>query len=183
MRAATCFSSANYTAQVDCGLVLQLRDNMMRRLERLASTRMLGLACSSLWLQVSAIGLGMQTPSPQRPSPSSPPVAQTQLDLSVRETLQQYSAAYESLDAERVKKIHPAIDLETLKRTFRDMRELKVSIDSVKVLSTDGNITRVSARIMQQLTPRAGTKQTTNITRVFRLRKQEAAWVIDGFER
>ena len=105
------------------------------------------------------------------------------LDISVRETLQQYSAAYESLDAERVKKIHPAIDLETLKRTFRDMRELKVTIDSIKVLSTDGAITRVSARIAQVLTPRAGTKQTTNITRVFRLRKQEGAWVIDGFER
>ncbi len=63
------------------------------------------------------------------------------------------------------------------------MRELKVTIDSVKVLSSDGTITRVSARIMQVLTPRAGTKQTTNITRVFRLRKQESAWLIDGFER
>ena len=158
---------------------------MTRRLELEASTRMLGLACA-LWLQVSAIGLGMQGTATQRPSPSpspSSPVALTQLDLSVRETLQQYSAAYESLDAERVKKIHPAIDLDTLKRTFRDMRELKVSIDSIKVLSTDGAITRVSGRIMQVLTPRAGTKQTTSVTRVFRLRKQEAAWVVDSFER
>jgi hypothetical protein len=156
---------------------------MIRRLELLASTRMLGLVCASLWLQLSTIGFSMQGPTSQRPSPTSSPVAQTQLDLSVRETLQQYSAAYESLDAERVKKIHPAIDLETLKSTFRNMRELKVTIDSVKVLSSDGTITRVSARIMQVLTPRAGTKQTTNITRVFRLRKQESAWLIDGFER
>jgi hypothetical protein len=156
---------------------------MIGRLELLAPTRMLGLACASLWLQVSAIGLGMQGPTPQRPSPTSSPAALTQLDLSVRETLQQYAAAYESLDAERVKKIHPAIDLETLKNTFRNMRELKVTIDSVKVLSTDGSITRVSARIMQVLTPRAGTKQTTNITRVFRFRKHDTAWLIDGFER
>ena len=82
-----------------------------------------------------------------------------------------------------MKKIHPAIDLETLRRAFRDMRELKVTIDAVKVLSTDGAITRVCARVTQVLTPRAGTKQTTAVTRVFRLRKQDAAWVIDGFER
>ena len=156
---------------------------MTRRLELLASPRLLGLACA-LWLQVSAIGLGMQGTTSQRPSPTpSSPTALTQLDLSVRETLQQYAAAYESLDAERVKKIHPAIDLETLKSSFRNMRELKVTIDSVKVLSTDGAITRVSARIMQVLTPRAGTKQTTNITRVFRFRKHDTAWLIEGFER
>ena len=36
---------------------------------------------------------------------------------------------------------------------------------------------------MQALTPKAGTKQTSTVTRVFRLRKQEAVWLIDGFER
>jgi hypothetical protein len=156
---------------------------MTRRLELLVPLRMLGLACAGVWLHVTALALGMQGTTTQRPAPATSPVPLTQLDLSVRDTLQQYSEAYESLDAERVKRIHPAIDLETLKRTFRDMRELKVTIDSVKVLSTDGAITRVSARVAQVLTPRAGTKQTSSVTRVFRLRKLETAWVIDGFER
>jgi hypothetical protein len=156
---------------------------MSWRLERLASRRLLGLACAVLWLQVTAIVLGLQGTPPQRTSPAPSAVPLTQLDLSVRETMQEYSAAYENLDAERVKKIQPAMDLETLKRTFRDMRELKVTIDTIKVLSTDGTVTRVSARVTQVLTPRAGTKQTSTVTRVFRLKKQDAAWVIDGFER
>ena len=57
----------------------------------------------------------------------------------VKETLQQYSARMESLDADQVKKIYPTVDVEGLRRAFRDMRELKVSIDAVRVLSIDGS--------------------------------------------
>ena len=106
------------------------------------------------------------------------------LEASAKEVLQEYSAAYESLDAERVKKVQPSVDVEGLKRAFRDMRELKVSIDNIKVLSTDGAVARVSCRVTQTLTPKAGGRQNpTVVTRVVRLRRQEAAWLIDGFER
>jgi hypothetical protein len=101
----------------------------------------------------------------------------------VRDALTQYSAALESLDAEQVKKIHPTVDSDGLKRAFREMRELKVTIDTVKVLSTDGMTARVSCRVTQALTPRAGAKQSNTVTRVLRLRRQETAWLIDGFER
>jgi hypothetical protein len=154
---------------------------MIRRLEPLASYRMFGLACAGLWLHISAVALGVHGTPAQRSS--TVPPAQTQLEVSVRDALQQYSAALESLDADQVKKIHPAVDIEILKRAFREMRELKVTIDNVKVLSTDGGITRASCRVTQVLTPRAGSKQTSAVTRVMRLRKQEAVWVIDGFER
>jgi hypothetical protein len=143
---------------------------------------MFGLACAGLWLHISAVALGVQGTPAQRSS-AVPPPAQTQIENSVRDALQQYSSALESLDADQVKKIHPAVDIEILKRAFRDMRELKVTIDNVKVLSTDAGITRVSCRVTQVLTPRAGSKQTSAVTRVLRLRKQEAVWVIDGFER
>ena len=63
------------------------------------------------------------------------------------------------------------------------MRELKVTIDTIKVLSTDGATARVSCRVTQTFTPRAGTKQNSTVTRVMLLRRQEAVWVIDGFER
>jgi len=105
------------------------------------------------------------------------------MDAAVRDALRQYSAALESLNADQVKKVHPSVDSENLKRAFKEARELKVTIDSIKVLSSDGATARVSCRVTQVFTPRAGTKQNSTVTRVLRLRKQDTAWLIDGFER
>jgi hypothetical protein len=140
------------------------------------------LLCASLWLLGSSALLAGQATAPT-PKPAAVPAPQTPVESAAKEALQQYSAALESLDADRVKKIHPAVDVEGLRGAFRDMRELKVSIDSVRLLSTDGAVARVSCRVTQTLTPRAGSKQTTAVTRVLRLRRQEAVWLIDGFER
>ena len=104
-------------------------------------------------------------------------------DIGVRETLVKYSAALESLDPNAVKKVQPSIPVETLAKAFKDMRELKVGIDAIRVLSLDGATARVSCRVTQTLTPKAGSKQTTAVTRVMRLRREADAWVIDGFER
>ena len=105
------------------------------------------------------------------------------VETGVRDTLQRYSAALESLDANAVKKVQPSIPTDNLAKAFKDMRELKVEIDSVQVLSADGTIARVSCRVMQTLTPKVGSKRTTAVTRVMRLRRDAAVWVIDGFER
>lgn len=109
--------------------------------------------------------------------------ASDRLEAEARELLQQYSAALESLNADAVKKLQPSIDVETLKKAFREMRELDVTIDNVKVLSADAALARVSCRVSQTLTPKAGSKQTTAVTRVLRLKKAQSAWVIDAFER
>ena len=118
--------------------------------------------------------------------PRAVPPPQTQpsaAEAGVRETLQKYSAALESLDAKAVKKVQPSIPVENLTKAFNDMRELKVDIDAVRVLSMDGAAARVSCRVTQTLTPKVGSKQTTAVTRVMRLRREADAWVIDGFER
>ena len=94
-----------------------------------------------------------------------------------------YSAALESLDANAVKKVQPSILTDNLARAFKDMRELKVVINEVRVLSVDGTTARVSCRVMQTLTPKVGSKQATAVTRVIRLRRNSDAWVIEGFER
>jgi len=104
-------------------------------------------------------------------------------DAAVREALQRYSAALESLDVNAVKKVQPSIPIDSLAKAFKDMRELKVAIDEVKVLSADGTTARVSCRVTQTLTPRVGSRRTTAVTRVMRLRRDADAWVIDGFER
>lgn len=105
------------------------------------------------------------------------------LEAAVKEALQQYSTALESLDADAVKKIQPSIDVDSLKKAFRDMKTLEVEIDSIKVLTSEAAAARVSCRVTQVLTPKAGSKRTTAVTRVMRLRRQDAAWVIDAFER
>jgi len=139
--------------------------------------------CLWLCLQLPSGLLAVQATPPPLQRPAVPAAPAAPLDTAVRETLQQYSAALESLDADQVKKIYPSIDSEKLKSAFREMRELKVAIDAIKVLSADGSTARVSCRVTQTLTPRAGTKQNNTVTRVMRLRRQEAAWLIDGFER
>ena len=104
-------------------------------------------------------------------------------EAALRETLVKYAAALESLDASAVKKVQPSVPGESLARAFRDMRELKVDMDAVRVISIDGTIARVSCRVTQTLTPKVGSRQTTAVTRVMRLRRDADSWVIDGFER
>jgi hypothetical protein len=122
-----------------------------------------------------------QPPSP--PAPPPPAQIEKPLDAGVRDALQQYAAALESLDADAVKKVQPSIDVEGLKRAFREMRSLEVDIDNVKLLSSDPSSARVSCRVEQKLTPKAGSRQTTSVTRVLRLRRMDAGWIIQGFER
>jgi hypothetical protein len=111
----------------------------------------------------------------QNPSPAA--------EADVRDALQRYSAALESLDAAAVKKVQPSIPAESLAKAFRDMRELDVTIDMIRVLSLDGATARVSCRVIQTLTPKAGAKRTTTVTRVMRLKRNPDLWIIDGFER
>jgi hypothetical protein len=125
----------------------------------------------SPWSAVHAV----QTP--QAPDQTANPEA------GVRDALERYSVALESLDANSVKKIQPTVPIENLAKAFKEMRELKVDIDAVRVLSMDSATARVSCRVTQTLTPRVGARQTTAVNRVMRLRRQAGAWVIDGFER
>jgi hypothetical protein len=105
------------------------------------------------------------------------------VETAVNTALERYAAALESLDADSVKKIQPTIDVDLLKKAFKEMRALDVTIAELKVLSTDAAVVRVSCKVTQTLTPKAGSKQTTAVNRVVRLKKQDAGFVIDAFER
>jgi hypothetical protein len=123
--------------------------------------------------------------APPAPAPAPAPAAQPDksVDPGVRDALLQYAAALESLDADAVKKVQPSIDVEGLKRAFREMRALEVDIDNIRLLSSESGSARVSCRVAQTLTPKAGSRQTTSVTRVLRLRRQDSGWIIQGFER
>jgi len=144
------------------------------------------LFSSALTLLDPETVLRAQTPAPAaRPAPAPAPSPQlAQVEAAAKELFQEYAAAYEALDADRVKKIQPSMDLALLRRAFRDLREMKLSIDNIKVLTVDGPTARVSIRVSQVVTPKAGAKQNPEVvTRVVRLKRQEAVWLIDGFER
>jgi hypothetical protein len=118
-----------------------------------------------------------------RPACLSPLPVPQDAETAVRDSLQRYAAALESLDASAVKRIQPSIAADTLAKAFRDMRELKVVIDAVRVISLDDAAARVSCKVTQTLTPRVGSTRTTEVTRVVRMRREAAGWVIDAFER
>jgi hypothetical protein len=105
------------------------------------------------------------------------------VEVAIGEALERYSTALESLDADSVKKVQPAIDVESLRKAFKTMQSLEVTIEDLKVLSTDAAIVRVSCKVTQTLTPKAGSKRTSAVNRVVRLKKQDAGFVIDAFER
>ena len=107
----------------------------------------------------------------------------SQGDTAIRDVLKQYATALERLDADAVKKVQPSIEVESLRKAFKEMRALNVTIDDVRVLASDASIARVSCKVTQTLTPRVGSRKTTAVTRVMRLRRDADMWVIDGFER
>jgi hypothetical protein len=124
------------------------------------------------------LGAGLPAGAPQPAAQAEKP-----LDPALRDAIQQYATALESLDADAVKKVQPSIDVEGLKRAFREMRSLEVDIDNIRLLSSDASSARVSCRVAQTLTPKAGSRQTTTLTRVLRLQRQDSGWVIQAFER
>ena len=128
---------------------------------------------AAVWLLIAAADAPLRPVSAQ----------DRNLEAAVAAALERYSSALESLDADSVKKIQPAIDVEALKKAFRDMRSLEVTIGDLKILSNDAAVVRVSCKVTQTLTPKAGTKHTSAITRVVRLKRQDAGLVIDAFER
>lgn len=122
-------------------------------------------------------------PFPSLRAAGAPQAQAVAAEPGIRDVLQRYSTALESLDAAAVKKVQPSIVTDNLAKAFKDMRELKVTIDDVRVLSADGATARVSCRVTQTLTPKAGAKQSSAVMRVMRFRRTAEGWVIDGFER
>jgi hypothetical protein len=138
---------------------------------------------TALTLAVTLCGQDLTRRPPAMIAAGVPQAQAADTEASIRDVLQRYSAALESLDAAAVKKVQPSIPADNLAKAFRQMNELKVTIDTVRVVSVDGPTARVSCRVAQILTPKAGQKQVTTVTRVIRLRRTGDAWVIDGFER
>lgn len=150
--------------------------------DRLDIGRAAAAACLALLVLLSGVHPARPMSIARSQQPAAGAAAKA-AEAGIREVLAAYETALESLDADAVKKVQPSIDLEGLKRAFREMRSLEVDIDEIRVLSADQTAARVSCRVAQTLTPKVGSRQTTTVTRVLRLRRQDGAWVIQAFER
>ncbi len=109
-------------------------------------------------MSIGRIGLAVLWLAYAQGVPSQPSSATTipqagQLEGIAKDLLQQYAAAYAALDADKVKKVQPSMDVDGLRKAFLQMRALEITIDNIRVLSSDGTIARVSCRVMQTMTP------------------------------
>jgi len=135
--------------------------------------------------RICIVGLVLLTAgvSSSHAQPARPRVDVIPVDASLQETLKQYATAFQSLDPAGVKKVQPSVNVISLQNAFKEMRALEVTIDEITVLSQDDAGVRVSCRVRQTLTPKAGSRKSIDVIRVIRLRKQNDSWVIDAFER
>src|SRR5206468_733757 len=113
------------------------------------STRRLHISMEALALGATLWGQHLLLQWPALLAAAVPQAQAAAAEPGIRDMLQRYSAALESLDANAVKKVQPSIPADNLAKAFKDMRELKVAIDAVRVLSTDGDTARVSCRVTQ----------------------------------
>src|SRR5262245_54920509 len=81
-----------------------------------------------------------------------------QVDAGIQDALKHYADAFQNLDAAGVKRVQPSANEASLQSAFREMRALEVTIYDVQVLSQDSSATRVSCRVRQTLTPKAGSR-------------------------
>ncbi len=132
------------------------------------------------WLAiVVAMAIGVVVAAAQTPAVNGG----RPVDAALRDALTQYATAFRDLDAAAVKRVQPSANVSSLQSAFNEMRALEVSIDEIALLSEDQTATRVSCRVRQTLTPKAGSRKTIEVVRVVRLRRQNTGWVIDAFER
>jgi hypothetical protein len=137
----------------------------------------MGCGRRNWWLSLAGVLTITVAAAGQAPSSGRP------VDPALRETLSQYASAFRSLDAAAVKRVQPSANIASLQSAFNEMRSLDVDIDEITMLSEDSTATRISCRVRQTLTPKAGSRKSIEVVRVVRLRKQNTAWVIDAFER
>jgi Protein kinase domain len=119
------------------------------------------------------------TQQPLPMPPASPPAQST--SVSEREailaTLREYAAAYESLNAEAVRRVFPSIDVARLAARFRDLRAQQVAMTNEQI-SIDGTTAVVRCKVRQAYTPRVGSGGSQTVDAEFRLQKIGGRWLI-----
>jgi len=112
-------------------------------------------------------------PPPQPPQPP-PPVSE---EPAIRAILSAYAQAFSALDADAVRRLHPTVNQDALRRGFRDMKSQRVQIQDPQI-QVAGSTATVSCTIVTAVVPRVGSAQTNSRQTQLKLEKRGDGWVI-----
>lgn len=88
-----------------------------------------------------------------------------------------YAAAFTAMDLAAVQGLHPSIDSAGLRKTFDDLRWMKMGITIGRVEVT-GNTAVVRATVSQSFQAKAGSAQERDYGAEFRMQKRDNRWII-----
>jgi hypothetical protein len=116
-----------------------------------------------------------------RPSPPPRPAA-TDQDR-IRETVQAYEKAQNTLDADLYARVFPTVDRSRIARAFESFQSQSVQFE-IKRIEVEPGATEAVVRGFEKriAVPRAGTEQRIDADRVLRLQKRGDTWVITAIQ-
>jgi ketosteroid isomerase-like protein len=95
-------------------------------------------------------------------------------------TLGRYRAAYESLDANAVAQVFTGVDLQELRRAFRQSKSMTVTIDVGGCqTSVDGDRATATCNVTRVINPKAGESVSRSQRETFHLRRTQQTWVVE----
>jgi hypothetical protein len=99
----------------------------------------------------------------------------------VREALRRYEAAYESLDAQGVKRILPSVNAQELAKAFAAYKVYEMTVE-VGQIDVQGSTARATCVVKRSFTPKVGRGASVSTNSVFRLEKVGGDWIVAGID-
>jgi serine/threonine protein kinase len=120
------------------------------------------------------------------PSPPDPAASKAGDAAAIRETLHRYAEAYRSRNTAAVRAVMPSLSsqaLSSLGRDFANYRSFNVVIGD-EVIRVDGSAgtATVTGRVTRSFVTTTGVAGGNTVTQVFRLRKVDGSWIIEGLD-
>ncbi len=120
-------------------------------------------------------------PTPRR-TPDAQPEPATPVDErpGIRQALERYRLAYESMDAEEVQRSWPSLSadqLDKIERSFRSTQSFEMTLANCRI-DQNGASATATCSVTREIRPKAGRKLTATSDTTFTLRKQGEQWVI-----
>jgi TonB family protein len=125
-------------------------------------------------------------PPPPPPTTSAPPPAppaRSPVDnaAAIHEVLRRYQSAWQSLDAEALRRVQALSDSEArrIQQTMAsaDSYQVEMEIEDLDV-AADGRRASARARVTRRFNPRVGQSEAQTVTNTFELEKRGDAWII-----
>jgi hypothetical protein len=119
-------------------------------------------------------------PTARQVEPPPPAAPATNERDAVLAALGRYRAAYESLDANAVAQVFTGVDLQELRRAFRQYKSMSVEIDTGGCqTSIDGDRATATCNVTRAIHPKAGESVSRSQRETFQLRRAQQSWVVE----